>query len=162
MGWKDKIVNKLVEKSPEQEEEEKRELEEQVGALWEWIRTHLDTAIKAYQHSGDIEDPQGPLTICLQGKALQDMVAYLESLRAQNLYITPQRSNVRLVLEDVMSNMYIVTEYFNDNSRLDYLHHDQIVDSIQASGEKAVRATIQTQDDGSFFITECAGISNQW
>lgn len=157
MGLIDNLKNKMVEKV-EDDSEAKEQLASSVGAMWDWLRTHLDAACEIYQKTGNAEQLQA----CLAGRALEDTVAYFDQLRANNIvWSFPDRreqAQQRLRVEEVIGNStFIVTEYFRDHSRLEYYQHEQLVEVREADGgEKVLRATIQTDTDGNYYISEVA------
>lgn len=162
MGLLDKF--KLVEPVRD-EEAEQRERYEQVKGMWIWLRIHLDKAALYYQRTGQADHPEAPLTGCLAGQALQDVIAHLDHLRSRGLLWSypdrEQRAATRLRIDDQVGNTYVITEYFRDYSRLEYWgDSDRPLDVREANGEeRALRATIQVNDDDTYHITNIVLLS---
>lgn len=157
MGLFDKFKGKLVEAEVD-ETETRAALPQTVGDMWDWLRRSLDAGCEIYLKTGSPEHLQA----CLTDRAYDDVIAYLDQLRAHNIiWVFPERDSqaqTRVRVEEVIGeNIYIVSEYFRDYSRLEFYQHDRIADVREADGsEKVLRATIQTDNEGNYYISEVA------
>jgi hypothetical protein len=157
MGLFDKFKGKLVEAEVD-ETETRAALAQTVGDMWDWLRRSLDAGCEIYLKTGSPEHLQA----CLTDRAYDDVIAYLDQLRAHNIiWVFPERDSqaqTRVRVEEVIGeNIYIVSEYFRDYSRLEFYQHDRIADVREADGsEKVLRATIQTDNEGNYYISEVA------
>lgn len=155
-----KLFRKISKPLVKQEEDPnllERQVTARVGEMWEWLRRTLDAGCEYYLKNGD----PSKLQDCLTGNAYQDVIGYLDQLRANNIiWEYPQRdlkAQTTIKIESIQEDRshYIISEYYKDYSRLDFFQHDQVVDSRQANGEeRVVRATIQTTADDKYYISE--------
>jgi hypothetical protein len=157
MGLLDKFTKKMVVTETD-DSETRAALAQLVGEMWDWLRRGLDTACEIYLKTGNPEH----LQTCLSGRAYEDVVTYLDQLRANNvLWLFPDRdaqAQTKIVVEEVIgSSIYIISEYFRDYSRLEFYQRDQVADVREGTGEqKILRATIQIDEEGNYYIAEVA------
>lgn len=158
MGLFKSFTNKMLHEENNQEAEQ-QELAKTVGEMWDWLRRSLDTGCEIYLKTGSDEH----LKACLTGNAYKDVIEYLNQLRYNNIiWEYPERdarADTQIVVEgsDDVRTHYVITEYFNDYSRLEFYQNGQLAAEKQASGEqKILRATIQTDQDGNYYIADVA------
>lgn len=151
MGLFDKVTE-VAKKSGLAEQEvdlkaQEEELQQFADSLWHWLRTALDEACDLYQHEGKDDH----LRDVLAGQALEDVKAYLDQLRAQNMvwtYPAEQRNKFEIHVNDVIDDTYVFTEYFRDHSRVEVYRNGQLVETLPGDGaEKAVRATVVAEGE---------------
>lgn len=157
-----RVADRMLAPVEEEDSQAHQALMGQVSAMWDWLRTHLDAAAELYQKRGDPSE----LRACLTGKAYEDTVEVLDGLRAEGvLWSFPQRrerAGGRLRLDDCMNNVFVVTEYFRDYSRLERYQNGRIVESEEGSGrERALRATITADESGAYYISDVAMLGDE-
>lgn len=159
MGIFDRVKGRLVEDSGTSQRDP--ELDRQIELMWDWLRTNFDSACNVYQKQGD----PSPLRSCLTGRALDDTITMLNSLRSQNLlWSFPQRrerSNQRLSVDHVSRNTYIISEYFRDYSVIERYQNNQLVEVYEGLGEeRAIRATILLDQSSAYYISDIVLLSD--
>lgn len=160
MGIFDKI--KIVEPKEDQQQIKAQQHAAKIQEMWEWLRGCLDLGAESYQLKND--DSQ--LRECLSGKALEEVIKYLDQLKVNNvLWRYPdrdKRSDSKLVVDKIIGGTtFEVTEHFYDYSRLDYIVNNNIAQTKFADGSrKMLKATIQAnKNEDIYFITNVVMIN---
>lgn len=159
MGILDKAKKiKLVEQEADPEEQQ-REMQAYAENMWHWLRTTLDKACDVYQHEGR----EDLLQECLAGDAYQQVKAFLDTMRAQNMvwaYPKEKRNEFMLQLNSIIDDTFTVTEYFRDHSYIERYQGGQKIDTLQGDGsQKALRAVIVSEGE-LYRIVQVALISD--
>ena len=159
MGILDKVSKiKLVEQETDPEEQ-RRALNSKAEHMWHWLRVTLDDACDRYQHEGRDE----LLRECLTGIAFDQVKAFLDNMRAQNMiwvYPKEKRNDFNLQLNSISGDTYVITEYFKDHSYIERYQGGQLAERIPGDGmDKVLRATIVAEGE-AYRIAQVALISD--
>jgi len=152
MGLKDKLMQRgkqagLVQDDAAAQEAAQAEQQEYVDSMWHWVRTTLDEACDRYQHEGNPD----LLHECLASPALERVIGFLDEMRANNRVWTfqrEQRNHFQVAINDIIDDTYVITEYFNDYSRVECYQGGQLLEVIDGDGRpKVIKAVVQVSAD---------------